>query len=259
MLGAIVGDIVGSIYEFNNIQAKDFELFGKGCEFTDDTVMTVAVGEALMNGGTPDNFIDSMKKYGRMYPDADYGCRFGQWIFTDSREPYNSYGNGSAMRVSPCAWYARTLEQAEALAETSAAVTHNHPDGIKGAKATAAAIFLARRKCTPAQIRSYIEGSFGYDLSNTLDEIRPKYFFNETCKDTVPQAITAFLESVSFEDAIRNAVSLGGDSDTLAAITGGIAEAYYGIDESIGRETLSYLDDTLNTAVRTWYDWLKRV
>ena len=259
MLGAIVGDIVGSVYEWNNIKTKDFPLFREDCFFTDDTVMTCAVAEALMNGGERDDFIDAMKKYGRMYPDAGYGGRFAAWLFSDNREPYNSFGNGSAMRVSPCGWvmncgfFGRTglaPYVGRGLAELSAAVTHNHPEGIKGALATADAIFLCRFyfggwACdyekpindNPAEckrrIKEHIEGEFGYDLSRTLDEIRPGYQFNETCQDTVPQAITAFLESSDFEDAIRNAISLGGDSDTLAAITGSIAEAAYGIGKNM--------------------------
>lgn len=255
MLGAIVGDIVGSVYEWHNIKTKDFPLFREDCFFTDDTVMTCAVAEAVMNGGNRDDFVNAMKKYGRMYPDADYGGRFGSWLASDDTKPYNSFGNGSAMRVSPCAWVmncgftARTglwPTNGRNMARLSAEVTHNHPDGIKGAMATADAIFLCRYyfggyygdyeqpiNDDPAEckkrIKEHIEIEYKYDLSRTLDEIRPTYQFNETCQDTVPQAIIAFLESNDFEDAIRNAISLGGDSDTLAAITGSIAEAAYGI------------------------------
>jgi ADP-ribosylglycohydrolase len=245
MLGAIIGDIVGSVYEWDNIKTKDFPLFGKRNFFTDDTVMTVAVAEALMNGGRPDDFIDAMKGIGRRYPRSSYGDRFYCWVFDDSREPYNSWGNGSAMRVSPCAWCADTLEEAERLAEVSAAVTHNHPEGIKGAQATAAAIYLAREGKTKDEIREAIESKYGYNLSLTLDEIRPVYRFNESCQETVPEAITAFLESTDFEDAIRNAISLGGDSDTLTAITGSIAEGAYGVPKEIAEKALSYLDTTL--------------
>ena len=258
MLGAIIGDIVGSVYEWNNIKTKDFPLFRENCFFTDDTVMTCAVAEAIMNGGHQDDFIDAMKKYGKLYPDAGYGARFSSWINSDNREPYNSFGNGSAMRVSPCAWVmdcgfcARTgmTPSNRNLARLSAEVTHNHPEGIKGAMATTDAIFMCRYffggycgdyeqpiKDNPTEckrrIKDYIEKEFGYDLSQTLDEIRPRYHFNETCQETVPQAIIAFLESTDFEDAIRNAISLGGDSDTLAAITGSIAEAAYGIPDWI--------------------------
>jgi len=278
MLGAIIGDIVGSIYEWNNIKTKEFPLFRDKCFFTDDTVMTCAVAEAIMKGGSRDDFIDSMKEYGRMYPDAGYGGRFSEWLFYDSREPYNSFGNGSAMRVSPCAWvmdygsFAGTglwPVNGRELARLSAEVTHNHPEGIKGALAAADAIFLCRcyfggypvdgRKPVnddPAEckrrIRKYIEEEYGYDLSATLDEIRPTYQFKETCQNTVPQAIIAFLESTDFEDAIRNAISLGGDSDTLAAITGSIAEAAYGIPDWIKERAWSYLDEPLRDVLNRW-------
>ena len=252
MLGAIIGDIVGSVYEWHNIKTKDFPLFRDDCFFTDDTVMTIATADAIMNGGEADNFIDVYKKWGRLYPDAGYGGRFSSWIHSGDRKPYNSWGNGSAMRVSPCAWmmncgfYGRTgcwPSNGWECVTKSAEVTHNHPEGLKGAQATAAAIFLSRfyagghafDYCQPwsleelkAEIKKLIESNLGYDLSRTLDEIRPTYRFNESCQDTVPQAIIAFLESTDFEDAIRNAISLGGDSDTLAAITGSIAEAVYG-------------------------------
>ena len=277
MLGAIVGDIVGSVYEWNNIKIMDFPLFRKDCFFTDDTVMTCAVAEAIMNGGQKNDFIDAMKKYGRMYPNADYGARFNAWLKSDNREPYNSFGNGSAMRVSPCAWsmtcsfYDRTgmWPFSRELASLSAEVTHNHPEGIKGAMATADAIFLCRfyfggycseyeqpindnpTECKK-RIKDYIEKEYGYNLSQTLDEIRPIYRFNETCQDTVPQAIIAFLESTDFEDAIRNAISLGGDSDTLAAITGSIAEAAYGIPDWIKEKAYSYLDEPLKDVLRRW-------
>ena len=277
MLGAIVGDIVGSVYEWDNIKTKNFPLFREDCFFTDDTVMTCAVAEAIMNGGQKDDFIDAMKKYGRMYPDAGYGARFGNWIDGDDREPYNSFGNGSAMRVSPCAWAmdcsfcARTgaWPSRRALARLSAEVTHNHPEGVKGAMATSDAIFMCRyyfggysgdygkpindhpTECKRL-IKEHIEQEYGYNLSQTLDEIRPTYRFNETCQDTVPQAIVAFLESTDFEDAIRNAISLGGDSDTLAAITGSIAEAAYGIPDWIKKKAYTYLDEPLNDVLKRW-------
>ena len=232
--------------------------------------MTCAVAEAIMNGGQKDDFIDAMKKYGRMYPDADYGARFDAWIRSDNREPYNSFGNGSAMRVSPCAWVmdcgfcARTgaWPSSRNLVSRSAEVTHNHPEGIKGAMATADAIYMCRYffgdggSDTPAEIKrrikEHIEKEYGYDLSKSLDEIRTDYQFNETCQDTVPQAIIAFLESTDFEDAIRNAISIGGDSDTLAAITGSIAEAAYGIPEWIKDKAYSYLDEPLKEVLRRW-------
>lgn len=276
MLGAIVGDIVGSVYEWNNIKTKDFPLFRDDCFFTDDTVMTIATADALLNGGEIDDFIDAYKKWGRMYPDAGYGGRFGNWIHSDDRGPYNSWGNGSAMRVSPCAWmlncgyYGRTgcwPDNGWQYVIRSAEVTHDHPEGIKGAEATAAAIFLSRfyaggyafDYCKPwsldelkAEIKKLVESKYGYNLSQTLDEIRPTYRFNESCQDTVPQAIIAFLESENFEDAIRNAISLGGDSDTLAAITGSIAEAAYGIPDWIRDKALSYLDDSLREVYELW-------
>lgn len=245
MIGAIIGDIIGSVYEWNNIKTKDFPLFSPKCFFTDDTVMTLAIAEGLMNGGGAEDFIAAMKKYGQIYPDAGYGGRFGSWLFSDGSEPYNSWGNGSAMRVSPIAWFFDTLSEVEGYAEISAAVTHNHPEGIKGAQATAAAIFLARKGKTKDEIKIYIEGKYGYDLSKRLDEIRPNYRFNESCQETVTEAIIAFLESTGFEDAIRNAISIGGDSDTLAAITGSIAEAAYGIPEEIKERAFYYLDQRL--------------
>ncbi|MDR2657655.1 MAG: ADP-ribosylglycohydrolase family protein [Oscillospiraceae bacterium] len=252
MIGAIIGDIVGSVYEFDNIRTKDFPLFCDDCFFTDDTVMTVATAEALMDGGETDDFIDSYKKWGQLYPNAGYGARFGGWVQSADREPYDSWGNGSAMRVAPCGWFATSLEEAEWLAEQSAAVTHNHPEGVKGAQATSAAIYLARSGKDKQTIKSYIESKYGYNLSQTLDEIRPTYRFNETCQRTVPQAIIAFLESVDFEDAIRNAISLGGDSDTLAAITGSIAEAAYGVPDWLRDKALSYLDGTLRDMYESW-------
>lgn len=282
MIGAIVGDIVGSVYEWHNIKTKDFPLFRDDCFFTDDTVMTIAVAEAVMNGGKRDDFIDAIKKYGRMYPDAGYGGNFRVWLFSGDRKPYRSYGNGSAMRVSPCGWImncgycARTglwPHNGREKAKLSAEVTHNHPEGIKGALATTDAIFMCRYyfggycgdfetpiNNNPAEckkrIKEYIEAEYGYDLSKTLDMIRPTYRFNETCQDTVPQAITAFLESTGFEDAIRNAISLGGDSDTLAAITGSIAEAAYGIPEWIKDKAFSYLDEPLKEVLRRWKKYI---
>ena len=252
MLGAIIGDIVGSIYEWHNIKTKTFPFFNERCHFTDDTVMTIAVAEALTNGRASDDFIDAMKKYGKLYPRCGYGRHFHRWVKLDNREPYNSWGNGSAMRVAPCAWYAKSLADAEDLAERSAAVTHNHPEGIKGAQATAAAIYLARTGTDKAGIKAYVENKYGYDLTRTLDEIRPTYQFDVSCQGTVPPAIIAFLESNGFEDAIRNAISLGGDSDTLAAITGSIAEAAYGIPEPLLAEALRFLDDRLTLAVNAW-------
>ena len=233
MFGAIIGDIVGSAYEFCNIKTKDFPLFSPACDYTDDSLMTIAVGQAL---STPwedmealkKNFVQTMQAMGSAYPypTGSYGGRFSAWLRSRNPQPYGSFGNGSAMRVSPCGLYAATLEEALALAKASAEVTHNHPEGIKGAQATAAAIFLARTGSGKDSIRDYIREHF-YPLEETLEQIRPAYRFDESCQGTVPQAIQAFLESDSFEDAIRNAVSLGGDSDTLCAITGSIAWSYY--------------------------------
>lgn len=245
MIGAIIGDIVGSVYEWDNIKTKDFPMFSPLSFFTDDTVMTIAVAEALLSGGKEEDFINSMKKYGEMYPDAGYGGRFINWLFTDETQAYNSWGNGSAMRVSPVAWHFDTLSEVEYFAKKSAEATHNHPEGIKGAQATAAAIFLARKGITKDEIKKYIESNYHYDLGRTLDEIRPSYKFDESCQGTVPQAIIAFLESNDFEDAIRNAISLGGDSDTLTAITGSIAEGAYIVPEWIKKKTLEVLDENL--------------
>ena len=256
MIGAIIGDIVGSVYEWDNIKTKDFPLFRQDCFFTDDTVMTLAIAEGLMNGGSADDFVAAMKKYGRLYPDAGYGGRFFGWLGSDPSDPYNSWGNGSAMRVSAVAWAFDKLEQVEEYAEISATVTHNHPEGIKGAKATAVCIFLARKGKSKSEIKTYIESTYGYNLDRTMDEIRPDYRFNESCQETVPEAIIAFLESVNFEDAIRNAISLGGDSDTLAAITGSIAEAAYGIAENIKCQALGFLDDKLAAICNNFSDYV---
>ncbi len=252
MIGAILGDVVGSIYEFDNIKTKDFELFDKECFFTDDSVMTIAVAEALMQTEEineenledfKENLITVMHEIGVKYPDCGYGGHFLVWMLRNKREPYNSFGNGSAMRVSSVGWYAKTLEDAELIAKATAEVSHNHPEGIKGAVATSGAIFLARTGATMDELKEYI--SKYYTIDFTIDEIRPVYEFNETCQDTVPQAMQAFFESTSFEDAIRNAISIGGDSDTIAAITGSIAEAFYGVDNEIKNTTLSYLDNEL--------------
>jgi ADP-ribosylglycohydrolase len=264
MIGAIIGDIVGSVYEWHNIKTKDFPLFREDCFFTDDTVMTIAVAEGLMNGGKRDDFIDAMKKYGRMYPNAGYGGHFSVWLQSDNREPYYSFGNGSAMRVSPVGFWMEpswdAIESVQTLAARTAEVTHNHPEGIKGAQATADAILIMRLarqsggdvEAYKKRLRSFLAERFGYDLNRSLDEIRPDYSFDVSCQGSVPQAVIAFLESTDFEDAIRNAISLGGDSDTLAAITGGIAEAAYGIPQWIIDKAWSYLDEPLRDVCRRW-------
>lgn len=269
MLGAIYGDIVGSVFEFNNIKTKKFELFSEKSKFTDDTVMTLAVANALMvfdelKENVPvfvstenelvfppkndislfkDTLVEEVHKLGAKYPHAGYGGRFRVWLREKQTEPYESYGNGSAMRVSPVAWYANSLEEAIDFAKASAEVTHNHPEGIKGAVVTAGATYLARTGATMDEIKTFVAKYYKIDF--TLDEIRPTYEFNETCQDTVPQAMQAFFESTSFEDAIRNAISIGGDSDTLAAITGAVAEAYYGMTEREAKEVTSRLAPTL--------------
>ena len=232
LYGAMIGDIVGSKYEFDNIRHKDFPMFSKGCSFTDDTVMTVAVANALLNtedrSALPAAMVAEMQRLGRQYPypQGAYGGRFADWLRSPDPQPYRSFGNGSSMRVSACAIYAETMQEALELAEISAAVTHDHPEGIKGAQAVAAAIFLAKTGSSKDEIRACTEAHF-YPLRESIDEIRRTYRFNETCQGTVPQSIIAFLASESFEDAIRNAVSIGGDTDTVAAITGSIAWAFY--------------------------------
>lgn len=251
MVGAIIGDIVGSIYEFDNIKTKEFELFDKNCIFTDDTVMTIAVADAIAHYSLNKNIsnfkrrlVRTLYKYGNLYPSAGYGGRFMDWLEGDNLEPYNSCGNGSAMRVSSVGWYAHNLKEAEDIAAATSEVTHNHPEGIKGAQAVAGAIFLARTGHSKEEIRAYVVNNY-YNIDFTLDDIRPYYEFEVICQKSVPQAFQAFFESTSFEDAIRNAISIGGDSDTIAAITGSIAEAYYGVDEEIRETALSFLDDYL--------------
>lgn len=235
MIGAIIGDVIGSVYEFCPIKSKAFPLWSSGSTFTDDSVMTVAVGRAIIRHKIQRDdlttaLVEEMQRLGRQYPLAGYGGGFRIWLMKEKPQPYNSYGNGSAMRVSACGYAAESLEDALSMAAASAKVSHNHPEGIKGAEATAAAIYMARNGASKDEIGGFICDHY-YHLNATLDEIRPSYFFNETCQNTVPQAITAFLESTSFEDAIRNAISLGGDADTLAAITGSIAWAYYGYSQ----------------------------
>ena len=243
MYGALLGDMIGSPYEFDRgKKTKDFPLFIRESEFTDDSVMTIAVAEALMATLGKDDVsvryavIRSMQKWGRRYPYAGYGARFIHWLREKDPEPYNSWGNGSAMRVSAAGWLCDTLEETRRLARLSADVTHNHPEGIKGAEATASAIFLARTGHDKEEIRAYITAEFGYDLTRTCDQIRPDYRHVESCQETVPEAITAFLEGKDFEDVIRTAVSLGGDCDTLTCIAGSMAEAFYGVPEPLKAE-----------------------
>ena len=240
MIGAILGDMIGAPYEFDmGNKTKDFPLFCTYSRFTDDSVMSIAVAEALMDSaGKSDEEIqkciaDSMQRWGHRYPNAGYGGMFYRWLHSRNPRPYGSYGNGSAMRVSSAGWLYDSLEETRHMARLSAQVTHNHPEGIKGAEAAAAAIFLARTGHSKEEIRSYIVSEFCYDLSRTCDQIRPGYHHVESCQETVPEAITAFLEGKDFEDVIRTAVSLGGDCDTLTCIAGGMAEAFYGIPDWI--------------------------
>ncbi len=247
MLGAIVGDVIGSVHEWAGTKTKDFPLFASRSTFTDDTVLTVAVAEWILSG---QDLVDLLHAYTHTYTGRGYGGMYHHWAGNRLRQPYNSFGNGAAMRVSPVGFAFETIEEVLAWSERSAAVTHNHPEGIRGAQAAAEAIYLARRGRDKDQIRATLESQFGYDLSARLDEIRPTYHFDETCQGTVPQALAAFFESTSYEDAIRNAISLGGDADTLACITGGIAEAYYGgVPQELETRTMALLDDQLVTVV----------
>ena len=275
MLGAIVGDVVGSPYEFDRFRevahSKNFPLVNEYSMFTDDSVLTLAVADALMKtfpkrGDFGDinekseevfeaNLIKSMREFAEKYPYAGYGARFMYWLTRSKPMPYNSFGNGSAMRVSPVAWAFDDLEITEILAEISSRVSHNHPEGIKGAQATASAIFLARIGRSKNEIRDYITTKYNYDLSRTLDEIRPNYYHVESCQQTVPEAITAFLEGESFEDCTRLAISLSGDSDTLTAITSSIAEGFYGIPDEINELILSRLDDFMTDKLLQFEMW----
>ena len=253
MFGAILGDMIGAPYEFDRgKKTKKFPLFVAASQFTDDTVMTIAVAEALLGvaADAPDNiFFDdivaSMRRWGRKYPHAGYGGRFREWLKSPDPKPYGSYGNGSAMRVSAAGWLYDTLEETRRVALLTAVVTHNHPEGIKGAEATASAIFLARTGSSKEEIKEYIVREFGYDLSRTCDEIRPAYRHVESCQKTVPEAITAFLEGNDFEDVIRTAVSLGGDCDTLTCIAGSIAEAFYGVPAAMLAECLARMEEDM--------------
>lgn len=225
LLGAIAGDVVGSVYEFAGRKEHDFPLFSASSKCTDDSVLTIAVAEAILTGR---DYGDCIRQFALRYPHSGFGGFFGRWMYSANPQPYGSYGNGSAMRVSAVGWAFDSVEEVLRQAEASAAVTHNHAEGIKGAQATALAVYMARTGASAESIGGEIQARFGYDLERTLDTIRPTYRFNETCQETVPEAIIAFLEAEDFEDAIRNAISLGGDADTLAAITGAIAEAYFG-------------------------------
>ncbi|WP_106449243.1 ADP-ribosylglycohydrolase family protein [Trichococcus alkaliphilus] len=275
MLGAIIGDIVGSRFEWHNHKDKEFELFTEDCRMTDDSIMTIAVAKALMEtekalksvakGQEWNNeyyillekmSIQYMQAFGRRYPDCGFSRAFFQWIISDDPQPYNSYGNGAAMRVSTVAYVGRTQKEIQHLSETVTGVSHDHAEGLKGAEATAIAIFMARSGSSKDEIRNRIAENY-YPLNFTLDEIRDAYRFTTDCQATVPQAIIAFLESTSFEDAIRNAVSIGGDSDTLAAIAGAIAEAFYGIPEQIKERALGYFDTEMLSVYEEWFRFIK--
>ncbi|MDR2302088.1 MAG: ADP-ribosylglycohydrolase family protein [Deltaproteobacteria bacterium] len=249
MLGAIIGDIVGSRFEWNNNKSKEFEFFAKNCFVTDDSVMTLAIGHALLaSDGQYDKLgekaVKAMREIGQNYPLCGYGGRFRTWLYSPDPRPYHSHGNGAAMRVSPCGLVAKTLEEAQLLSRLVTEVTHNHPEGLKGAEATATCVFLAKIGWDKLAIYDYVRKNY-YPLDFDLDSIRGSYKFNETCEQTVPQALEAFFESQSFEDAIRGAISIGGDSDTLGAITGSVAGAYYGIPKDFAQTALTYLDDQL--------------
>jgi ADP-ribosylglycohydrolase len=250
MLGAIAGDIIGSVYEVRPIKTTRFALFHPLCRFTDDTVLTVALADSLMNGAP---YVRLLKQYYQAYPNAGYGGSFHEWAQSEDSRPYNSWGNGSAMRVSPVAFACDTLDAVLSEAQRSAEVTHDHPEGIKGAQAVASAIFLARTGQSKEQIKNYVERAFGYELNTPLDEIRPTYEFQVSCQKSVPQAIRAFLESDNFEDAVRKAISLGGDSDTLACMAGGIAQAFFGgVPDAITNRVYELLDQQLGDVTRTF-------
>lgn len=252
MLGAIAGDTIGSPYEFIANKAMDFPLFSKRSRFTDDTVLTVAIADILLHGL---DIIDTLKKYSTRYPGAGYGGSYQRWIYSDSRKPYNSWGNGSAMRTSPIGFFYKKEIDVLDTARRCAEVTHNHPEGIRGAQATSLCIFLARHGSSKMDIKNKISKWFNYDLNKTVDEIRPGYYFDVSCQGSVPQSITAFLESNDYEDAVRKAVSLGGDADTMACITGGIAEAFYGpIPEEIELETRKRLPDEFLKIIDQFYE-----
>ena len=251
LLGAIAGDVIGSVFEFRSYKGTTFPLFSDYSEYTDDTVMTVANADWLLSG---DSLLGIMQEYGHRYPTAGYGGMFKDWLWSDDPQPYGSWGNGSAMRVSPVGWAFDTLEETLEAAKQSAEITHNHPEGIKGAQATAACIYLARTGKSKQEIKEYVEYTFGYNLDRTCDEIRPIYQFDGSCQGTVPESIIAFLESTDYESAIRLTVSLGGDSDTMGAITGAIAEAYYsGVPEHIKVEVLKRLPDEFIDVMSRFY------
>lgn len=253
MLGSIIGDIAGSVYEFNNYRAKDFEpFFHRHASFTDDTVCTVAIADALIHQKCPAR---TLKEWGERYwTNGGWGRSFALWLGSDSLEPYGSFGNGAAMRVAPAGLLANSLEEAHALSASVTGITHNHPEGMRGAAATVSAVYLARTGTSQNEIRVYVSEVYGYDLTRSVDEIRPGYVFNETCQRSVPEALTCVLEADSFEDAIRNAISIGGDSDTIAAIAGGVAEALFGIPDEIANEVWSKIPVDMRQVLTKLYE-----
>ncbi len=252
MIGGIAGDIIGSVYEGHNIKRTDFPLFGPWNRFTDDTVLTVAIADAIL---TRSDYGSKLREWYQLYPDRGYGAGFRKWAASREIRPRSSWGNGSAMRVSPVGFAFNTLDEVLDEARKSAEPSHNHPEGIKGAQAIAASVFLARKGCSKEYIKDYIAGAFSYDLDRTVEYIRPKYRFDVSCQGSVPEAIIAFLESTDFESAVRFAVSLGGDSDTIACMTGGMAEAYYGgIPEEISSQVLKMLDDRQKSIVNMFIE-----
>jgi ADP-ribosylglycohydrolase len=252
VIGAIAGDIIGSVYEWDNIKTKDFELFSAKCFFTDDTVLTVALADTILTGTS---YVDNLKSFYLWYPGRGYGGSFHNWAKSSSPMPYNSWGNGAAMRISPVGYAYSDIDTVLQKAAEFTEITHNHPEGIKGGQATAVAIYLARMGKSKSEIKDFIETTFQYDLNQHVDEIRPSYEFDVSCQGTVPQASRSFIDSTDFEDAIRTAVSLGGDTDTLACITGGIAQAFYGgVPEPILNKVYEILDARLGKITRDFMD-----
>ncbi len=260
MYGAIIGDMIGSPYEFDRgDKTKDFPLFDYGARFTDDSVMTIAIWEGIREVGPDadektmkDAMIRSMKHWGRKHPNAGYGGKFYRWLMGEDTEPYNSFGNGSAMRVSSVGWLYDSLERTREVARWTAEVTHNHPEGVKGAESIASAMYMARTGCNKQEIKEYITREFGYDLDRTLDEIRPNYHMDATCQGSVSEAIIAFLEGTDYEDVIRGAISIGGDTDTLGAMAGAIGEAMYGVPEELKEQCRQRLDGSMNSALKSF-------
>jgi ADP-ribosylglycohydrolase len=260
ILGALAGDIIGSPYEFYNTKSTDFELFTKWTEFTDDSVMTLAVAKWLMEDAehSPSYLIRCMQELGRRYPRAGYGGNFNWWLRQENPQPYNSWGNGAGMRVSPVGLYANTIEEALELAEITASVSHNHPEGIKGAQAIASSVFLCKDGQSKQEIKAYVEQTFGYNLSRTIDEIRPNYSFDVSCQGSAPEAIIAFLEGNSFEEVIRLAISIGGDSDTIGCMAGAIAACRYSIPDDIAEKCDSFLTEDLRAIKDRFVDFIDK-